>query len=76
AARQHLAGRRDHGVVGARETRDRVEQDHDVVLHIDEALGLLDHHFGDLHVARGRFVELLREHFAGDRALHFVHFHG
>jgi hypothetical protein len=57
AARQHLARRRHHGVVGARETRDRVEQDHDVALVLDEALGLLDHHLGHLHVARGRLVE-------------------
>ena len=44
-------GRHDR-VVGAGEARDRVEQDHDVALVLDEALGLLDDHLGDLDVAR------------------------
>ena len=49
-------GRHD-GVVGAREARDRVEQDDDVLLVLDQALGLLDHHLGHLHVALRRLVE-------------------
>jgi len=44
-------------VVGAREAGDRVEQHDHVVLVLDQAAGLLDHHLGDLHVALGRFVE-------------------
>ena len=44
-------------VVGAREAGDRVEQDHDVPLVLDQALRLLDHHLGDLHVALRRLVE-------------------
>ena len=60
AAGQHLARRRHDGVVGAREARDRVEQDHHVLLVLDQALRLLDHHFGDLHVARRRLVERRR----------------
>ena len=69
-AGEHLARRRDHGVVGARQARDRVEQDHHVLLVLDQALGLLDHHLGDLHVALRRLVERRRDHLAVDRALH------
>jgi hypothetical protein len=70
AAREHLARRRHHGVVGAREARDRVEQDDDVLLVLDEALGLLDHHLGHLHVALRRLVEGRADHLAAHRALH------
>jgi hypothetical protein len=34
-----------------------VEEDHHVALVLDQALGLLDHHVGDLHVPRRRLVE-------------------
>ena len=51
-------------VVGARQARDRVEQDDDVLLVLDEALGLLDHHLGDLHVALRRLVERRRDDLA------------
>ena len=37
---------------------------------LDQALGLFDHHFGDLHVAGGGLVEGGADHFALDRALH------
>ncbi len=47
-----------------------VEQDHHVALVLDQALGLFDHHFGDLHVARSRLVEGRGHHFALHRALH------
>ena len=70
AAREHLARGRDDGVVGARQTGDRVEQDDDVLLVLDQALGLLDHHLGDLHVALGRLVEGRRDDLAAHRALH------
>ena len=53
AAREDLSGVRSDRVVRAREARDRVEQDHDVVARFDEPLRLLDHHVGDLHVAVG-----------------------
>ena len=76
AAGQHLARRRHHGVVGAREARDRVEQNDDVLLVLDEALGLLDHHLGDLHVTGRRLVEGRRDDLAADRALHLGHFLG
>jgi hypothetical protein len=41
---------------------------------LDQALGALDHHFGHVHVARGRLVEGGGDDFALDRALHFGHF--
>ena len=57
AAGQHLAGCRHDGVVGARQTRDGIEQDDDVLLVFDQALGFFQHHFGDLHVASCGFVK-------------------
>ncbi|MDT4783921.1 hypothetical protein FQZ97_162150 [compost metagenome] len=71
---EHLAGARDHGVVGARQTGDGVEQDDHVLLVLDQALGLLDHHLGDLHVAGRRLVEGGGDHFAAHGALHLGHF--
>ena len=43
-------------------------------LRLGQPLGLFDDHLGDLNVARGRFVEGRRDHFAAHRALHFGHF--
>ena len=57
AARQHLARRRDDGVVGARETGNRIEQNEHVLLVLHEPLRLLDDHFRHLHVALRRLVE-------------------
>ena len=54
----------DDGVVGARQARDRVEQDDDVLLVLDQALGLLDDHLGHLHVALRRLVERRRDDLA------------
>src|SRR5690606_5400416 len=71
---QYLAGGGDDRVVGACETRDGVEQDDHVFLVLDQALGLLDDHFGHLYVTRGRLVEGRSHHFAAHRALHFRHF--
>ena len=71
AAGQHLPGGRDDGVVGARQPRDGVEQDNHVLLVFHQALGLFDHHFGHLDVARWRFVEGARHDLCVDhRALH------
>src|SRR5256885_12781974 len=42
AAGQHLAGGRHHGVVGARQPGDRIQQDHHVLLVLHQTLGLLD----------------------------------
>ena len=41
---------------------------------LDEALGLLDHHLGDLYVARGRLVEGGGHDLALHRPLHVGHF--
>ena len=68
---QHLAGARDNGVVGTGQTGDGVEQDDHVFLVLNQALGLLDHHFSDLYVARRRLVEGRGNHFAAHSALHF-----
>ena len=37
---------------------------------LDQALGLFDHHFGDLHVAAGGFVEGRSDDFTLDHTLH------
>ena len=74
AAGQHLARGRDDGVVGARQAGDGIEQDHHVALVLDQALGLLDHHVGHLHVARGGFVEGAGDDLAAHRAAHFGDF--
>ena len=71
---QDLARGRDDGVVGARQAGDRVEQDHHVFFHFDQALGFFQHHLGHLHVARGRLVEGRGDDFAAHGALHFGHF--
>ena len=48
----------------------------DVLLVLDQALGLLDHHLGHLHVALRRLVEGRRDDFAVDRPLHVGDFLG
>src|SRR5687768_18336808 len=54
---EDLAARRNDRVVRARQTCDRVEQDHDVAFVFDESFRLLDNHVGYLNVACRRFVE-------------------
>src|SRR6516162_4897663 len=76
AAGEHLAGGWHHGVVGAGEPGDRIEQDHYILLVLDQALGLLDDHFGDLHVTRRRLIEGAGNHLALHRALHLGDFLG
>ncbi len=41
---------------------------------LDQALGLFQHHLGDLHMARSRFVEGRADHFATHGAGHVGHF--
>ena len=65
---------RDLGVVGAGQAGDRVEQDDHVLAELDVALGLLDHHLGDLHVAAGRLVEGRADDLGLGVALHVGHF--
>ncbi len=52
------------------------EQDHDVAAVFDQALRLLDHHLGDLNVARGRLVEGRGDDLALHGALHVGDFLG
>ena len=73
---EHLAGAGYHGVVGASQTRDGVEEDDYVALVLDEALGLLDDHFCHLDVSARRLVEGGSNHFALYRTRHFRHFLG
>ncbi len=75
-AAEHFARRRRDGVVGAAEAGDGVEQDDDVALVLDEALGLLEHHFRDLDVALRRLIERGADDFALDGALHVGDFFG
>ena len=67
---QHLARGGHHGVVGAAEPGDEVQQNDHVAAVLDQALGLLDHHLGDLDVAHRRLVEGRGNHLALDRPLH------
>ncbi len=53
-----------------------VEEDDNVLLVLDQALGLFDNHFSDLDVARSRLVERRADHFAVDGALHVGDFLG
>ena len=64
---------RHHGVVGAGQAGDGVEQDDHVALVLDQALGLLDDHLGDLDVAGGRLVEGGGDDLPVDGALHVGH---
>ena len=70
AAGEHFARRRNDGVVSARQTRDGVQQDDHVALVLDQALGLFDHHFRHLNVARRGFIEGRADHLALHGALH------
>ena len=75
-AGQHLARRGHHGVVGARQAGDGIEQNHHIFFVFDQALGFFDHHLRDLYVARGGFVECRRDDFSFDRASHLSHLLG
>src|SRR4029078_12573563 len=69
ATGEHLAGARQHGVVGTSETRDRIQQDHYILLVLDETLRLLDDHLGHLHVTGRGLIEGRRHAFATHTAL-------
>ncbi len=76
AAGEDFARGRGHGVIGARQAGDGVEQDDDVALVFDQAFGLLQHHFRHLDVALRRLIERRADHLALDRALHVGDFLG
>ena len=61
AARADLAGVRHGVVVAARKTRDRVEQDHDMLAELHHAARLLHDHLGDLDVADRLLVKGARD---------------
>src|SRR6266404_1519586 len=67
---EHLAGRRRHRVVSARQARDGIEQHNDIALVLDQPLGFFQNHFRNLNVALRRFVKRRADHFALHRALH------
>ena len=73
---QHLAGRRHHGVVGTCQTGHGIEQDDDILLVLDQTLGLLDHHLGDLDVTGRRLIEGGGHDFATHGARHLGDFLG
>ena len=75
-AGEHAAGRRGHGIVGAGEAGDRVEQDDHVLAVLGHALGFFEDDLGDLHVAVGRLVEGGGDDFAAHGALHVGDFLG
>ena len=75
-AGEDLARGRDHRVVGAREAGDRIEQDDHILLVFDQALGALDDHLGDLHMARCRLVEGGGDDLGAHAALHLGDFLG
>ncbi len=56
-AGENLAAVRLHRVVGARQTRDAVEQDDHIFAVFDLTLGHFDHHFRDLDVTLRRFIK-------------------
>ena len=74
--RKHLARGGLHGVVGAGQTGDRVEENHDVVSALDHAFGLVEHHLGHFHVARGLLVESRGHDLGLGVAGHFGHLLG
>ena len=57
---------RNHNVVCTGETRDGVEQNHDVLLAFDEALCLFQNHVGNAGVVLRRFIECRGDNFSLD----------
>src|SRR5205085_6825534 len=67
-------GRRHDGVIRARQSGDGIEQDDDIPLVLDKAFGFFNDHFGNLDVARCRFVKRRADDFAVHRTLHVGYF--
>src|ERR1700730_9016196 len=66
AAGQNLARRWHDRVISAAKSRNGVEEDHHVAAMLDETLGLLNDHFGDLDMADRGLVERRGHHLAAD----------
>ena len=64
------------GIIAAREPRDAVEQDHDILLLLHQPLRPLQHQLGDLHVPVRIFIEGRIVNLAIDFALQVGHFLG
>ena len=67
---EHLARGRYDGVICTRQACNRVKQNNDVTLVLNQALGLLDHHLGNLYVTTGRFVKGRRHDFTTHGTFH------
>src|SRR5687767_4271046 len=50
AAREQLAARWDHGIIGSRQPRNTVKENHHVSTMLDKSLSFFDHHFCNLNV--------------------------
>src|SRR5690606_13694380 len=71
---QHLTGAWNYCVVGTRQAGNGVKQNYYVLFVLNQTLGLLDHHLGDLYVARWRLVKGRGNYFTAHSALHFGYF--
>src|SRR5256885_3481854 len=73
ATREDLSAGRYYGVIGARQSRDTIKENHDIFSMLDQTFSLLNHHFSDLDVPRRRFIKRRTDHLAIHRALHVGH---
>lgn len=76
AAREDAPARRLREVVGARQTGERIEQDHHIGTVFDEALRALDHELGNRDVVLAGHIERRRNDLASDGSLHIGYFLG
>ena len=65
---EDLSRLRCNRVVRAPESRQRIEQDHDVLSALDKSLGLFQNHVRDLDVTRSSFVKGRADHLRPDHA--------
>ena len=75
-ARQRAPGRRHDEVIRARQSRERIQQHHNVLTMLDQTLGALQYDFSHSSVVFGLLVECRVYHVALDRALHICYFLG
>ncbi len=60
--------------MGAGESRERVEHDHDVPAELDLSPGVIEDHIGGSHVAFVGQIEARRDHLASSPVHHFADF--
>ncbi len=75
-AGQDLAAGRHDRVVGPGQPGDAVQEDDHILPVLHQPFRLLDHHLGNLDMARGRFVKGGRDDLALHAPLHVRHFFG